>query len=361
MAKITKVTKIMIAGCNIGGFGGMETVFNSFSQLLKGSDENYQITFMFFNELNNTVDDTWLGNNTFLRLNSSIKNRKLKRISLAFNFSLVINKIKPDYIIAYDSIGCYISRLALRFSFKNTPLFSWNHFSVKGSYKEKYLLLADKHLSISNGISGQLEDLGVKRSDIYTIFNPVSPQEISIPSGDTTNFLYVGRVFFGGQKNLNELFRALSDVHGKWHLHIVGSGDEIEISQLKKLAEELKINNNIIWHGWQTAPWEYIKDKIRYVSALVLTSTYEGLPMVLCEANSYGIYTISSDCPTGPVDIIKPGVNGNLYTMGDIRSLTSYLNDIITKKINNSHEITKSAITQFYNDSYINKLLTIFK
>ena len=42
--------------------------------------------------------------------------------------------------------------------------------------------------------------------------------------------------------------------------------------------------------------------------------------MVLCEANSYGIYTVSSDCPTGPADIIRPYVNGELYPAGDNKS-----------------------------------------
>ncbi|MEQ5130101.1 hypothetical protein [Morganella morganii] len=62
----------------------------------------------------------------------------------------------------------------------------------------------------------------------------------------------------GGQKNMNELFRALSGVSNNWTLHIVGSGDESEIVILKKLAHELKISEKIIWHGWQKNPWDYV-------------------------------------------------------------------------------------------------------
>lgn len=355
------VTKIIIAGRNIGGFGGMETVFRSFSRLLVESEKNYQISFVFFNEQNNIVDDGWLSDLDFIRLNSSIRNRKLKRLSLAYQFSSLIKEIKPDYIIAFDSIGCYISKLALFFSFKKTPLFSWNHFSVTGSYKAKYLLMADKHLSISSGISQQLSTMGVSSSDIYTIYNPVPTQERTISRGNKANFLYLGRVMSGGQKNMNELFRALSRVSDDWNLHIVGSGDESEIMILKKLAHELNISEKIIWHGWQTNPWSYVANEIKNVSALILTSTYEGLPMVLCEANSYGIYTVSSDCPTGPADVIQPYKNGELYPVGNDNKLTCILRKIAINETVTNPDIIKDSISEFYENEYLSRVSAIFR
>ncbi|MBW5406034.1 glycosyltransferase [Morganella morganii] len=358
---MSDVTKIIITGRNISGFGGMETVFSTFSKLLTGSDKKYQISFVFFNELNNVVNDVWLGNNIFTRLNSSLKNGKLKRISFAYQFSLIIKKTEPDYIIAFDSVGCYISRLALRLSFKNIPLFSWNHFSVYGSYKAKYLLMADKHLSISNGISQQLSAMGASSSDIYTIYNPVPAQERTIFCGNETNFLYLGRVMSGGQKNMNELFLALSYVSDDWTLHIVGSGDESEIMILKNLAHELKISEKIIWHGWQPEPWSYVENEIKNVSAIVLTSTYEGLPMVLCEANSYGIYIVSSDCPTGPSDIVCNYKNGELYPVGDYKKLSHILNKIVRKEVIPDPNVIKNSISKFYDGEYLSRILGILK
>lgn len=358
---MSEVIRIIIAGQNVGGFGGMETVFRTFSKLLIESERNYQISFVFFNEKNNTVDDQWLGEHDFVRLNTSIRNRKLKRFSLIYQFSSLIKKTKPDYIIAFDSIGCYISRLALRFSFKKIPLFSWNHFSVADSYKAKYLLMADKHLSISSGISQQLSKMGVSSSDIYTIYNPVPMQERTISCGNKTNFLYLGRVMSGGQKNMNELFRALSGVNDDWNLHIVGSGDEDEIIKLKNLARELNMSEKIIWHGWQTNPWNYVANEIKNISALILTSTYEGLPMVLCEANSYGIYTISSDCPTGPADVIQPYKNGELYPVGNDNELTRILQKITTNETAINPDIIKDSISEFYENEYLHRVSAIFR
>ena len=47
--------------------------------------------------------------------------------------------------------------------------------------------------------------------------------------------------------------------------------------------------------------------------------------MVLCEASSYGIFCISSNCPTGPEDIITPELNGLLYPVKDVASLANHL------------------------------------
>ena len=160
---------------------------------------------------------------------------------------------------------------------------------------------------------------------------------------------------------MRELFSALSGVHGDRKLHIVGSGDDSEIKKLTSLAHDLKIDDKIMWHGWQSSPWNYIEQEIKNVSALILTSAYEGLPMVLCEANSYGIYTVSSDCPTGPADIIRPYVNGELYPVGDNKKLADILNKIVSGETEINHTVIKNSISPFYEDKYLARVSDIFK
>lgn len=160
---------------------------------------------------------------------------------------------------------------------------------------------------------------------------------------------------------MNELFRALSGVNDDWNLHIVGSGDESEVMRLKNLAHELNVSEKIIWHGWQTNPWNYVANEIKNISALILTSTYEGLPMVLCEANSYGIYTVSSDCPTGPADVIQPYKNGELYPVGNDKKLTRILQKIAANKTAINPEIIKDSISEFYENEYLSRPSAIFR
>ncbi|WP_369406969.1 glycosyltransferase [Arsenophonus endosymbiont of Aleurodicus floccissimus] len=62
---------------------------------------------------------------------------------------------------------------------------------------------------------------------------------------DKTVFLYLGRIFFTGQKQLAFLFTSLANISGDWQLNIVGSGEEHEINQLKQLAKKLNIEKKI--------------------------------------------------------------------------------------------------------------------
>ena len=83
--------------------------------------------------------------------------------------------------------------------------------------------------------------------------------------------------------------------------------------------------------------------------------------MVLCEANSYGIYTVSSDCPTGPADIIRPYVNGELYPVGDNKKLSDILNKIVSGETEINHTVIKNSISPFYEDKYLARVSDIFK
>jgi UDP-D-galactose:(glucosyl)LPS alpha-1,6-D-galactosyltransferase len=69
------------------------------------------------------------------------------------------------------------------------------------------------------------------------------------------------------------------------------------------------------------------------VTALILTSRFEGFGMVLAEANQRGIPVISSDCQSGPSDIIIPGKNGYLFPEGDMKAFVQTSNDVIDGKL----------------------------
>ncbi|NDO92841.1 glycosyltransferase, partial [Proteus sp. G4468] len=182
---------------------------------------------------------------------------------------------------------------------------------------------------------------------------------IIIPRNDKIRFLYVGRLVAYAPKNVNELFYALSKLNGDWTLDIVGDGEDTDF--LKSLALELKIATKINWHGWQKDVWSYIKRNIKYTSTLVLTSISEGFPMVLCEASSYGIFCISSNCPTGPEDIITPESNGLLYPVKDVASLANHLQSIIDGRLLPTHNEIKNAITKFNDENFENRLLSALK
>jgi UDP-D-galactose:(glucosyl)LPS alpha-1,6-D-galactosyltransferase len=126
-------------------------------------------------------------------------------------------------------------------------------------------------------------------------------------------------------------------------------------------GRELGIDERIVWHGWQADPWGYVRERIGPVSALLLTSAFEGFGMTLVEAMSYGIYCISSDCPSGPADIIREGVNGKLYAPGDLRTFQGLLQQVIDTGVQVDQEGIKRAIDGFYVDRYYRNFRGFFE
>ncbi len=360
-----EVNRVIIVGNELSGLGGMETVILRFITLLRASEPTINISLVFFRaaktnrKVRREVNDDWLAGQAYCKITPPVRHRKLGRLFLANSLRKIFRHEKPDLILSLDPILCFISVMAREFSFHKTVVLSWVHFSVTSMSRARYLCRADGHLSISDGITNQLIEMGVDGKTIFTIYNPVPRHEVIIPRPEKTKqFIYVGRVIADGQKNMRELFEALVFVKGDWMLNIVGSGeDEFE---LKALANKLNITGQIRWHGWQNDPWHYITESLREVTSLILTSKYEGLVMALLEANSYGIYAISSDCETGPLEIIAESVNGSLYASGHKEKLAELLQQIVDGKTLPEGKAVQQAIEKFYVDNYLQRVTQAF-
>ena len=135
---------------------------------------------------------------------------------------------------------------------------------------------------------------------------------------DSKTVLFVGR--FSYQKapdRLIEVWRRISYLPEgmDWKLRMVGDGEVTEL--LKKRAEGLNIEF--------LEPQKDMKKVYLDASVLVLTSRYEGLPMVLLEAQAFGIPAVSFACKCGPADVISDGKSGFLVPEGNINSFATAL------------------------------------
>ena len=257
-------------------------------------------------------------------------------------------------------ISCLYAAKARKKSGIDVPVFSWPHFSLDHKKHAEYITCADYHLAISSGIKQQMISRGVPESTINVIFNPVEAKNSVIPApgeGETATFIYVGRMKFEGQKRVKDLLDGLSQVQGDWKLHVLGDGSDFEKCQA--YGRELNIDDRIVWYGWQQHPWKLVQQDIKKVSALLLTSSFEGFPMTLLEALSWGIPCISADCVSGPVDIIQPDVNGHLYQPGDMTGFVALLNKYIAGEIHIAHEKIPASIDKFYQPKYYDRLQKI--
>lgn len=134
------------------------------------------------------------------------------------------------------------------------------------------------------------------------------------------------------QKNYHLLLSAFAKVckiNAEYTLHIYGQGIEEQI--LKNYANELRIQDRVVFEGFYLDVHEQIKD----ADIFVMTSDFEGLPNALVEAMAMGFPVISTDCPAGgPRMLIQDGVNGLLIPVADKDGLVAAL----MRYINNSEE-----------------------
>ena len=87
------------------------------------------------------------------------------------------------------------------------------------------------------------------------------------------------------------------------------------------MINKYKLQKNIKIINYKTNPFPYLKAS----DLFVLSSKYEGLPNVILEAQTLKKYVISSDCPTGPKEILLNGKIGSLFKVGDYDSLAKII------------------------------------
>ena len=164
------------------------------------------------------------------------------------------------------------------------------------------------------------------KAHITAIPNPVTiALPININPEKEKLFLAVGRLTY--QKGCDLLLQAWAQVaplHPDWRLHIVGDGeDKAMLEQLRRdlnieaSTELLPKTNNIAAHYQQAA-------------FFVMSSRFEGLPLVLIEAQAYGLPIVSFNCDTGPAEIIKHGETGWLCEAGDVADLSDKISNAVS-------------------------------
>jgi glycosyltransferase involved in cell wall biosynthesis len=193
---------------------------------------------------------------------------------------------------------------------------------------QKYYPRNDGYIAISEGVAEDLVDLlGVTRDKIRIVYNPVVTPELrskmAVPldhpwlgaDRELPVLLSIGRL--EPQKDFPTLLRAHRAVcaQARCRLIILGEGHQRE--PLLQLARELGTAEFVQFPGYVANPFPYLCR----ADLFVLSSAWEGLGNVLIEALACGTPVVSTDCPSGPREILQDERYGQLVPVGDAAAL----------------------------------------
>jgi glycosyltransferase involved in cell wall biosynthesis len=197
---------------------------------------------------------------------------------------------------------------------------------------------ADGIVAVSKGASDDLAQMaGLDRKRIRTIYNPVVLPELLgktqtalehpwFEANQPPVILGVGRLH--PQKDFATLIQAFAQVRQRRQARLLILGEGPERPKLEALVKKLGVEQDASLPGFVTNPYPYMA----HAALFVLSSVEEGLGNVLIEALYCGTSLISTDCPSGPREILKDGQYGQLVPVGDVTALARAIETALVNK-----------------------------
>lgn len=194
-------------------------------------------------------------------------------------------------------------------------------------------------IAVSKGVKQDLMKVfSVPCEKIYTAYNPVdihqvalmSKEEVKHPwfqSEDVPIVVGVGRLV--KQKDFFTLIRAFAVVRTERKLKLVILGEGPLRVELEKLVYDLNIKNDVWMPGFVSNPYAYMKRS----DVFALSSKWEGLGVVIIEAIALGMQVVSTDCHSGPAEILDNGRYGKLVPVGDVNALANAVLDAFDESV----------------------------
>ena len=198
-------------------------------------------------------------------------------------------------------------------------------------------LNAAQIVTVSKGVADSVSaQLGIPKRKVTTIYNPVVSSEIDklkTQSPEHPWFVDNGPLVILGcggltsRKGFSVLIRAFARVSQQRPCRLIILGDGELRGQVEELVSELSLQEKVALPGWSDNPFSAMSR----AALFVLSSNYEGLGNVLIEALACGCPCVSTDCPSGPAEILQDGKIGPLVPVGDHAALA----DAMLRTLNN--------------------------
>ena len=206
------------------------------------------------------------------------------------------------------------------------PDLGWARLLVRVFYR-----LADRVVGVSEGVREDIAAFAKLPADKTTaIFNPIvtadfpqlldeePPQDLPILKGHPI-IVTCGRLH--PVKDQETLIRAFARLSPALGADLVFLGDGPLKPELERVAQALNVSDRVHFLGYVKNPLAYMK----HADVFALSSRVEGLSNVLVEALYCGLPIVSTDCPSGPREVLKGGELGQLVPVGDVAAFSDAL------------------------------------
>jgi glycosyltransferase involved in cell wall biosynthesis len=186
---------------------------------------------------------------------------------------------------------------------------------------------ADAIVAISSGVADDLsQTIGIQRESIRVVYNPAVTTDVMqnkkkdldhpwFGPGMFPVILAVGRLT--AQKDFPTLINAFSKIHAQRDVKLMILGEGALRDELTSLIQKLDLQDDVSMPGFVENPHAYM----RHAALFVMSSAWEGFGNVLAETMACGTPVVSTDCPSGPAEILDGGKWGRLVPVGDVNAL----------------------------------------
>ena len=246
-----------------------------------------------------------------------------------------------------------------------TKVITWEHsnyFNNWGSRWFPYIRrFAARHSDAMLVLTGQdkrnYETHIPSNVPVYAIANPVQRHEIHYDAASRTILSAGALLPIKGYDRAIEVAKRILPSRPAWKWVICGEGPERE--HLECLIREAGLEKQVFLPG----TLRDMEAQYRSAAMVVMTSHMEGLPMVLLEANSYGLPLVSFDIMTGPRDIIEDGVNGSLIPPDNVGVMAEKICGLIDQPLLRKQFSENAALDmdKFDRKAIVEKWMKLFR
>lgn len=274
------------------------------------------------------------------------KKKHLQHHSKSSLYDLFITS-QPDFYDCFEAEKKYCSVHHTPTSWNNRKTWRfWQKYQWKkrdeSYYRYKNLI------ALSEGIKQDLvHNLGCDSSSIKVINNPFDISNIrskSLSKENVPKYSYIIYVAsLSERKQHADLFYAFSKIKDKSiKLVLVGKGSNER--RLKNLAEKLKITDRVVFWGWDANPYRLV----RRAKLAVLASRAEGLPRVVVESLAIGTPVVSTDCRSGPKEVLTGEFSNFLVPVGGVKEMIAAIDLALV-----SYPAIPSSFVDHFDSKYI--------